>query len=114
MSLRPDENDMHNCLHYSISQRVAQERHCSVGSDVGYAVRFDDCTSDRTKIKFMTDGVLLRECLADKYLSEYSVVMLDEAHERSMNTDILFGLLKEASRLRDDLKVTVLGLFAMQ
>ncbi len=58
-------------------------------------IRFEDCTSAETEIKYMTDGMLLRECLIDSNLSQYSVVMLDEAHERTVNTDVLFGLMKE-------------------
>lgn len=62
---------------------------------VGYTIRFEDCTSPETKIKYMTDGMLLRECLIDPDLLQYSVVMLDEAHERTIHTDVLFGLLKQ-------------------
>lgn len=65
-----------------------------VGAQVGYAIRFEDCTSTETIIKYMTDGMLLREALLDDKLSQYSVIMLDEAHERTINTDVLFGLLK--------------------
>ena len=61
---------------------------------MGYAIRFEDCTSSTTVIKYMTDGMLLREALLDEKLSQYSVIMLDEAHERTINTDVLFGLLK--------------------
>jgi len=61
---------------------------------VGYAIRFEDCTGPETVIKYMTDGMLLREALLDDKLSQYSVIMLDEAHERTINTDVLFGLLK--------------------
>ena len=61
---------------------------------VGYAIRFEDCTGPETVIKYMTDGMLLREALLDEKLSQYSVIMLDEAHERTINTDVLFGLLK--------------------
>ena len=77
------------------------------GSEVGYTVRFDDCTASDTRIKYMTDGILIRECLSDKYLSKYGVIMLDEAHERSLNTDILFGLLKETCRVRPSLRVLI-------
>lgn len=62
---------------------------------VGYSIRFEDCTSPSTEIKYMTDGMLLRECLLDDQLPQYSVVILDEAHERTIHTDVLFGLLKE-------------------
>jgi hypothetical protein len=62
---------------------------------VGYSIRFEDCTSASTEIKYMTDGMLLRECLLDDTLATYSVVILDEAHERTIHTDVLFGLLKE-------------------
>jgi len=61
---------------------------------VGYTIRFEDCTSAETVIKYMTDGMLLRECLIDPDLMQYSIVMLDEAHERTIHTDVLFGLLK--------------------
>ena len=63
---------------------------------VGYTIRFEDQTTPDTKIKYMTDGMLLRECLIDPLVTPYSVVILDEAHERTIHTDVLFGLLKKA------------------
>lgn len=78
----------------SVAHRVSREQNCTVGHRVGYQVRFDDCTTPDTKIKYMTDGCLLRELLDDPNLSRYSIIVLDEAHERSMATDILFGLMK--------------------
>lgn len=83
----------------TIAQRVAKERGVSVGAQVGYSVRFEDKTTNQTKIKYVTDGVLLRECMEDTTLSKYSVILLDEAHERSLQTDILLGLLR---RLQDN------------
>lgn len=62
---------------------------------MGYAIRFEDCTSEKTLIKYMTDGILLRESLRESDLDHYSAVIMDEAHERSLNTDVLFGLLRE-------------------
>lgn len=62
---------------------------------VGYTIRFEDCTSPETAIKYMTDGMLLRECLIDPDLTQYAIIMLDEAHERTIHTDVLFGLLKK-------------------
>ncbi|XP_076000780.1 putative ATP-dependent RNA helicase DHX40 isoform X2 [Genypterus blacodes] len=79
----------------TVAQRVAQEMQCTLGKEVGYQVRFDDCTTQDTAVKYLTDGCLLRETLADPELSQYSVVILDEVHERSLNTDILLGLLKK-------------------
>uniref|UniRef100_A0AAX7VKR5 RNA helicase n=1 Tax=Astatotilapia calliptera TaxID=8154 RepID=A0AAX7VKR5_ASTCA len=79
----------------TVAQRVAQEMQCTLGKEVGYQVRFDDCTSQDTVVKYMTDGCLLREVLADPALSQYSVIILDEVHERSLNTDILLGLIKK-------------------
>jgi ATP-dependent RNA helicase DHX8/PRP22 len=67
---------------------------CRLGEEVGYAIRFEDCTGPETVIKYMTDGMLLRECLLDDSMSAYSVIILDEAHERTIHTDVLFGLLK--------------------
>lgn len=64
---------------------------------VGYSIRFEDCTSGDTIIKYMTDGVLLRETLTGEELDGYSCVIMDEAHERSLNTDVLFGILRKAS-----------------
>ena len=78
----------------SVAHRVSFELDANLGGTVGYQVRFDDCSSSLTKIKYMTDGCLLREFLEDRELSHYSVVVLDEAHERSLATDILFGLVK--------------------
>jgi ATP-dependent RNA helicase DDX35 len=68
---------------------------CSVGAEVGYLIRFDDQTSDRTKVKYMTDGMLFRETMIDPLLTKYSVIMIDEAHERSLYTDILIGVIKK-------------------
>lgn len=74
---------------------------------MGYAVRFEDCTGPDTVIKYMTDGMLLREILVDDTLSQYSVIMLDEAHERTINTDVSFGLLKQLLKSRPDLRLIV-------
>lgn len=81
----------------SVAKRVAEEVGCRLGQEVGYTIRFEDCTCPETKIKYMTDGMLQRECLLDPDVSAYSVVMLDEAHERTIATDVLFGLLKSKS-----------------
>lgn len=78
----------------SVAKRVAEEVGCRLGQEVGYTIRFEDCTSPETKIKYMTDGMLQRESVIDPLCSQYSVVMLDEAHERTIATDVLFGLLK--------------------
>ena len=91
----------------SVAKRVAEEFGCRLGQEVGYTIRFEDCTSTETQIKYMTDGMLLRECLIDADLNGYSVIMLDEAHERTMHTDVLFGLMKTAVKKRDDLKLIV-------
>lgn len=91
----------------SVARRVAEEVGCRVGDTVGYTIRFEDCTSRRTCIKYMTDGMLLREALLDPLLSAYSVIILDEAHERTVSTDVLFALLKEATKKRSDLRFIV-------
>ncbi|OCF43431.1 ATP-dependent RNA helicase DHX8/PRP22 [Kwoniella heveanensis CBS 569] len=89
----------------SVAKRVAEEVGCRLGAEVGYTIRFEDMTSPETKIKYMTDGMLLRELLVDPDCSKYSVIMLDEAHERTIATDVLFGLLKKACKRRPDLKL---------
>ena len=91
----------------SVAKRVAEEVGCRLGEEVGYAIRFEDCTSATTVIKYMTDGMLLREALLDDNMSAYSVIILDEAHERTIHTDVLFGLLKGVLQRRKDLKLIV-------
>ncbi|KAJ9169495.1 hypothetical protein P3X46_017682 [Hevea brasiliensis] len=92
----------------SVARRVAQELGVKLGEEVGYAIRFEDRTSDLTRIKYLTDGVLLRESLSNPELNQYSVIILDEAHERSLNTDILLGLVKRLVKLRaSNLKVLI-------
>ncbi|XP_057751575.1 probable pre-mRNA-splicing factor ATP-dependent RNA helicase DEAH4 isoform X2 [Arachis stenosperma] len=92
----------------TVARRVAQELGVQLGEEVGYAIRFEDRTSHRTRIKYLTDGVLLRESLVNPELNEYSVIILDEAHERSLNTDILMGLMKRLAKIRtSNLKVLI-------
>ncbi|KAI8068866.1 P-loop containing nucleoside triphosphate hydrolase protein [Thamnidium elegans] len=91
----------------SVAQRVSEEMNCPLGSEVGYLIRFDDQTSDRTKIKYMTDGMLFRETMIDPLLTKYSVIMIDEAHERSLYTDILIGVIKKIQKKRSDLRVII-------
>uniref|UniRef100_A0A8C1Q360 Pre-mRNA-splicing factor ATP-dependent RNA helicase PRP16 n=1 Tax=Cyprinus carpio TaxID=7962 RepID=A0A8C1Q360_CYPCA len=91
----------------SVAKRVSEEMNSNLGEEVGYAIRFEDCTSEKTVIKYMTDGILLRESLRESDLDHYSAVIMDEAHERSLNTDVLFGLLREVVSRRSDLKLIV-------
>ena len=89
----------------SVAQRVANEMDVQLGQEVGYSIRFEDCSSPKTLLKYMTDGMLLREAMSDPLLESYSCVLLDEAHERTLATDILMGLLKEVAKQRSDLKI---------
>ncbi|KAK8465863.1 hypothetical protein PHAVU_009G193400 [Phaseolus vulgaris] len=91
----------------SVAARVSQEMGVKLGHEVGYSIRFEDCTSEKTILKYMTDGMLLREFLGEPDLASYSVVMVDEAHERTLSTDILFGLVKDIARFRPDLKLLI-------
>ncbi|KAJ9203896.1 hypothetical protein DTO166G4_6870 [Paecilomyces variotii] len=91
----------------TVATRVAEEMRCNVGEEVGYSIRFEDLTSAATRVKFLTDGLLLREALVDPLLSRYSVIMVDEAHERSLSTDVLLGVLKKIRKKRSDLRIVV-------
>ena len=91
----------------SVAKRVSEEMEVPLGGLVGYAIRFEDCTSKATAIKYMTDGVLLRETLTERDLDRYSCIIMDEAHERALNTDVLMGLLKKVLARRRDLKLIV-------
>lgn len=91
----------------SVATRVAEEVGVKVGNEVGYSVRFEDSTSDKTVLKYMTDGMLLREFMTEPDLAGYSALMIDEAHERTVHTDILLALLKDLSRERRDLKLLI-------
>ncbi len=91
----------------SVAKRVAEEMQSETGALVGYQVRFDDKTSAQTAIKFMTDGILLAETQADPLLRGYHTIIIDEAHERSLNIDFLLGYLKELLPRRKDLKIVI-------
>lgn len=91
----------------SVAKRVSEEMETELGDKVGYAIRFEDVTGPSTVIKYMTDGVLLRETLKDSDLDKYRVIVMDEAHERSLNTDVLFGILKKVVARRRDFKLIV-------
>ncbi|KMT20187.1 hypothetical protein BVRB_1g001940 [Beta vulgaris subsp. vulgaris] len=91
----------------SVAKRVSEEMETDLGDKVGYAIRFEDVTGPNTIIKYMTDGVLLRETLKDAELEKYRVIVMDEAHERSLSTDVLFGILKKVVARRRDFKLIV-------
>ncbi|KAK4727194.1 hypothetical protein R3W88_032111 [Solanum pinnatisectum] len=90
-----------------VAARVSHEMGVKLGHEVGYSIRFEDCTSEKTILKYMTDGMLLREFLTEPDLASYSVIMIDEAHERTLSTDILFGLIKDVARARPRLKLLI-------
>ena len=91
----------------SVARRVAEELECPLGGFVGYQVRFEEKLSRETRIKFMTDGILLAETQNDRSLKQYGALILDEAHERSLNIDFLLGYLKELLERRKDLKLVI-------
>ncbi|KAB5589803.1 Pre-mRNA-splicing factor [Ceratobasidium theobromae] len=94
----------------SVAKRVAEEMDVALGKQVGYSIRFEDMTEPGTTfLKYMTDGMLLREAMNDHDLTKYSTIILDEAHERTLATDILMGLLKEIAKRRKDLKIVVMS-----
>ncbi|KAL8931869.1 MAG: hypothetical protein Q9211_006679 [Gyalolechia sp. 1 TL-2023] len=93
----------------SVAQRVADEMDVTLGEEVGYNIRFEDVTGPKTVLKYMTDGMLLREAMNDNDLKRYSTIILDEAHERTLATDTLMGLLKEVVKRRPDLKIVVMS-----
>ena len=91
----------------TVAERIADELGQTIGQTVGYAIRFDDRVSDTTAVKLMTDGILLAEMQRDKYLNAYDTIIIDEAHERSLNIDFLLGYLKRLLPKRPDLKVII-------
>ena len=96
----------------SVATRVADEMDVVLGEEVGYSVRFDEKSSTKTVVKYLTDGMLLREAMTDPLLTRYAAVILDEAHERTLATDVLFGLMKEIAKKRkgaDELKIVVMS-----
>lgn len=93
----------------SVAQRVADEMDVTLGEEVGYSIRFEDKTTPKTMLKYMTDGMLLREAMHDHEMSRYSCIILDEAHERTLATDILMALLKQIAERRPDLKIIIMS-----
>ena len=93
----------------TLAQRVAEEMGTKLGASVGYRVRFEERLSDKTKIKFVTDGMLLREAIIDPDLSKYGIVIVDEAHERSVASDVLLSLLKDIAKRRTGFKIVVMS-----
>ena len=90
-----------------MARRLATELKCEYGSGVGSQVRFEDRTTQETVLKFMTDGILLAEFRDDPLLRQYDTLIIDEAHERTLNIDFLLGLLKNLLRRRKDLKIAI-------
>ncbi|KAI0240506.1 ATP-dependent RNA helicase DHX33 [Lamellibrachia satsuma] len=97
----------------TVAERVASEKGTDVGELVGYCVRFDDMTNENTRIKYMTDGMLLREAILDPILKRYAIVILDEAHERTVHTDVLFGVVKAAQKYRKNRGLMPLKIIVM-
>jgi pre-mRNA-splicing factor ATP-dependent RNA helicase DHX15/PRP43 len=93
----------------SVAKRVSEEMDVELSQTVGYTIRFEDRSSENTKLKYLTDGMLLRESMMDPMLMRYGCIILDEAHERTLSTDILFGLIKEILPKRPDLKIIVMS-----
>ncbi|CAO3619118.1 unnamed protein product [Cunninghamella echinulata] len=91
----------------SVAKRVSEEMGTKLGDLVGYTIRFEDQTSENTLIRYMTDGILLRESISSPDLDQYSAIIMDEAHERALNTDVLMGILKKLLARRRDLKLIV-------
>src|SRR5699024_3443012 len=91
----------------SVAQRIADELAVPLGGLVGYQTRFDDRLSDATQVKLMTDGILLAETARDRFLNRYEAIIIDEAHERTLNIDCLLGYLKRLLPKRPDLKLIV-------
>eukprot|EP00835_Amoeboradix_gromovi_P006822 NODE_902_length_3237_cov_0.930848.p1 type:complete len:716 gc:universal NODE_902_length_3237_cov_0.930848:3036-889(-) len=93
----------------SVSERVAEEMDVKLGEECGYKIRFEDVTSNKTKLVYLTDGMLLREAMIDPLLLRYKVIMLDESHERTLATDILMGVIKQLLRKRKDIIIVVMS-----
>lgn len=93
----------------SVAARVADEMDVALGEQVGYSIRFEACTSSKTVLKYLTDGMLLREAMNDCRLGQYGVIILDEVHERTLSTDILMGVLKQLISRRKDIKIVVMS-----
>merc|ERR1712227_301417 len=93
----------------SVAQRVSEEMDCQLGQEVGYSIRFEDCSGPKTLLKYMTDGMLLREAMPEPMLDNYQVILLDEAYERTLATDILMGVLKTVVQHRPDSKLVIMS-----
>ncbi|XP_059163532.1 probable ATP-dependent RNA helicase DHX35 [Physella acuta] len=92
----------------TLAARIAEEKGVILGDEIGYLIRFDNSyDEEKTRVKFMTDGMMIREIMKDPLLQKYSVILLDEAHERALNTDIILGLLRKIQKKRKDLRLIV-------
>ena len=91
----------------SVAARLAEEMNCKLGQEVGFRIRFTDSSTPNTRVRLMTDGILLAETQTDRFLDQYDTIIVDEAHERSLNIDFLLGYLKRLLPKRRDLKVII-------